>query len=123
MNVIVEDQVIDVTVGERGVDVSLSIPPEINLVLGGGLDVAIEEEGINIDLYPLRTLPVDFKSEPVFGAMDGINKTFLLSAEPYKLVLSLNGLIERNYTVDGKIITMDEPPIEGDILWADYVVR
>jgi len=123
MNVIVEDQVIDVTVGERGVDVSLSIPPEINLVLGGGLDVAIEEESINVDLYPLRTLPVDFMSEPVFGAMDGINKTFLLSAEPYKLVLSLNGLIERNYTVDGRIITMDEPPIEGDILWADYVVR
>ena len=63
------------------------------------------------------------------GAIDGVNKTFVLTYEPLKNSehLYLNGLLQdsdddTDYTISGNRITFIDPPMEGSKLRCSYTI-
>lgn len=76
-------------------------------------------------------MPVAGKFEVAAGAVDGVNMTFVVSApyRPNSVAAFLNGQLKRRDFVDGwvetspatGVVTLNEPPIEGDVVQIFYI--
>lgn len=117
-DVVVESNVLDVVLEENEFDVSVDETVVAVITVGGPPG----GQGLPGDGVPVI-------GEVVSGVIDGTNTEFVTASEyrPGSTAVYLNGLREQRgvgyVESDSTTITMDEPPLNGDLITIDYVVQ
>ena len=66
-------------------------------------------------------------TNPVSGAVNGVNKTFTLSETPItgtvRMFVNMEQLPTEDFTVSGLIITSVDAPVTDDDVWVHYQIE